>query len=597
MCIFFDSEEVEEAVSTLLKAGANIESSSNFICWEDHDIGLFGTAIEWAVHCRHLRLVQVLLQHGAALKGLDIAVSLFYYEIIDFMLEQDDCSARKEECLSAIHVVDRSFRHWISHGKDHLHAISRTFDVLQSHRVSINSQIIRTEDSNLLISVIQSTCTSEDFETIRQLVTRGQDIKHKDGMGYDLLGWAIQRSGQDEAWAPILDFILDYFTVEELEGPFVSEESYLHYAIISDSVGAKALLRKGVNIDLVSEDVLGYTPLLYVVEGDKSGEMIDLLLSHGASIEPAGLLRQTPLETRLSGLQRTGQSVDKLLEHYSLNRLCVRSLHSTFERVIGGQERPDRTRDDCLEGFRHTIGNPSVRKILDEPDSTGPEGSLLHKAASLLQPYLVQLLLEAGADVTRTTRTVLGDLNALQIAAENARALCYLNLSGPLQIHGTLGKSRQGAFQVAYMILSEHQSQQDIAFQGISPLHLAVKIGDLESVQNLIASHPEAKQKLGRWPGYLHKVKPCDLISYRYRIINPYLTLSEIQEAPNLSQPQFRFEGSIQELNKAMQEHPTSFQDIITEGEEINGNPIKVCYSWRRVLEHITKIWDLVKVE
>ena len=586
-------------MSTLLKAGANIESSSDFIQWEDHDIGLFGTAIEWAVHCRHLRLAQVLLQHGAALKGLDIAVSLFYYEIIDFMLEQDDCSARKEECLSAINVIDRSFRHWISHGKDHLHAISRTFDVLQSHHVPIDRQILRTKHGDtLLISIIERTRTAEDFETIRQLVTRGQDIKYKDDMGLDLLASAIFSSGQDEAWAPILNFILDYFTVEELEAPFWYAESYLHYAVGAVSVvGARALLRKGVNVDLVSENEFGYTPLLKVVSAHDSVEMMDLLLSHGASIEPAGLLGETPLETRLGGLQRTGQSVDKLLEHDSLNRLCVRSLHSTLHRVIVEHEKPDKARNDRLEGFRHIIGNPSMRKMLDEPDSDGPQGSLLHKAASLLQPYLVQLLIEAGADVTRTTRTILGDLNALQIAAENARLLCYYHLSDPLQLDGIFGKFKQGAFQVAYMILSEHQSQQDITFQGISPLHIAVKTGDLESVRTLIASHPEAKHKMGRWPGYLHKVKPCDLISLYCRVIDPYLTPSEIQESWKPSQPQSRFDGSVQELNKVMQEDPTRFQDIDIESEHFNGKPFTVRYSWRCILEHITKIWDLVKVE
>ena len=596
MCIFFDTAEVEEAVSTLLKAGANIESSSDSVDWEDHDIRLFGTPIEWAVHCRHLPLAQVLLQHGAVLKGLDIAVSLFYYEFIDFMLEQDDCSARKEECLSAIDVIHRSFRHWISHGKDSLHAISRTFDVLQSHHVPLDIPIFpRGDDVNLPVDIIIRTLTSEDFETVRQLVTRGQDIKQKDSLGFDLLHYAIQRSGGDVVWAPILDFILEYFTVEELDSPTdIFTQSYLLYAVSADSVvGAKALICKGVNIDLVSANV---TPILGAVECDGSVEMIDLLLSHGASIEPAGSFGQNPLETRLAGHQRTSQAVGKLLEYYSSNHLCVRTLHLTFQIIIAEQANPAKTYD-TLQSFRHIIGNPSIQKIIDEPDPDYAEGSLLHKAASLLQPYLVKLLIEAGADVTRTTRTIYGELNALQIAVENARALCYYHLSDPLQIQGTFGKGWTGAFQVTYTILNVHQSQQDVMFQGISPLHIAVKTGDLETVRNLIASHPEAKHKMGRWPGYLHKVKPCDLISLYCTMIDTYLTLSEIQERLKLSQPQLPFEGSFQELNKAMQEDPTKLQDMRIESEQWDGKPFTLCYSFRRVLEHITKIWDLVKVE
>lgn len=78
LCVFFRPEEAEEMISLLLHRGACLESSSEFsIEWEDHDIELCGTPIEWAVRCRHTHLVNILLEWGAEAKGSKLLLVFF----------------------------------------------------------------------------------------------------------------------------------------------------------------------------------------------------------------------------------------------------------------------------------------------------------------------------------------------------------------------------------------------------------------------------------------------------------------------------------------------------------------------------------------
>jgi hypothetical protein len=326
-----------------------------------------------------------LIQRGAEAKGLEAAISLFYWEVTDLLLQQYDPAEAKQIFTSMGYCFARPFHHWIAHGKDHQRSISRTFDVLERHNLWFN------EDFSVCQRIAPLLRTDDDFEIIRQLASRGADIKFKDEEGDNALRLAIQRSKRNEAWPEILDFIISFYTVAELESEsaMIFADSYLHFAVSHGSVvGAAALLRKGVNVNQITDENLGETPFQLCARMDGSTGMMALLLGRGASMEPSdGILPFSPLENRLIGLQRTTKVRDLLLEQHPAKSMCARLLHLILQFAMA--ERGN-ARSDAVEAFRHLLASDSVRAYVNEVASPDDDRTLLYKVSAAMKPYFVQ---------------------------------------------------------------------------------------------------------------------------------------------------------------------------------------------------------------
>ena len=357
----------------------------------------------------------------------------------------------------------------------------------------------------LLFRIVDSALTPIDLEIARQLVQRSGDIKLRNIYGFSVLDIAISRSGRNEAWVPLLDQLLEFYEIRELVEQDPYEGTYLGRAVAFQSIScAKALLKKGVDINSPA-DYLDSPPLLMAAH-NRSLEMVDLLLSHGASAVIANMISRSALTESLKGLLHTGRIVDALTTHSSLSEVCVETLHDSFHSVIAEELAQGLE----LERFRYLIASAPIRPFLDEPTSS--QGSpILHKASAMLHLDMVQLLIEAGADVTKAIRLEQGNLDALQIALANATWYGHMDIVSQPETIARFKKCKENAFQLVYLLLGEHVSRES-KFEGIGRLHLAAYTEKLEMVQKLLAWHPEEKFREGHWPGFQERVKPYHLV-------------------------------------------------------------------------------------
>lgn len=534
LCVFFPRHAVKDAVGLLVEHGADPNAVMNGrLEWEEHDITLLGTPMEWAVRCRHSKLIQTLLQTAAKVRGLNAAIESFFWEIVDLLLLQKAWDNEEPPQL-ALSPIDRPYRHWIAHGKDHLHSLSRTLDVLEKHGLNLGRQFAALGGLTLLMTTICGSQTIDDFEIIRQLARRGQNVKFA-ADGFTALGFAIERSNHKEDWTETLQYLLAYYDISELEQNYMFDGSYLHSAVTSDSViGVRELLRKGVNVNQPAYDASESTPLQYCAIGDKSPEMMALLLENGASTVPwDGAWKPSPLEDRLFSLQRNSKLLDLLLEAQSSKELCFRALKKT---LVGALSVADTDRRDTLEAFRNLISKPAVQILINHEESG--EGTLLHMAAVLLNPYLVRLLLEAGADV-RVSANIGGlDVTPLQAALGRGKFLWEAHTSKSQSITDLYERSRIAAFDTTRLLLSEHSAYEDGLFDGITPLHLAAYMGIADVVEELTAIPGIDSEAKGSWPGQVGQLTPAQLLAATlipdmcgYPGVKPTLNVSE-QDQP-----------------------------------------------------------------
>lgn len=513
LCVFFSRHAVEDAVSLLVEQGANPNAAMNSTLeWGEHDITLQGAPMEWAVRCRHSQLVQALLHTAADVRGLNTAIELFFWEIADLLLLQKAWNDEEPPQL-ALSPIERPYRHWIAHGKDHLHTVSWTLDILEKHGLDFDRHFEELGGSTLLMVTISGSQTIDDFEIVRQLAKRGKNVKFANGYGFTALGNVMLRSGNKESWTETLQHLLTYYDTSELEQNYLFEGSYLHSAVSSDSVvGARELLRKGVDVNQPTYDSLQNTPLQICVLQDGSPEMMTLLLQHGANIEPSGGdLILSPLENRLLGLQTTSHLLDLLLEHRSSEQSCLHALHVALNNALICL---DDTRKDAQEVFRHMIAKPAVQSFIS--DANPGEATLLHRAVAALNPYFTKLLLEAGADVMVSANIAGEDLVPLQVALGNGK-FCWETHASMSQSTTVLceqyERSRRAAFETTCLLLSEHTALENGGFEGITPLHLAAYMGIAVVVERLTATPGIDKEAKGSWPGQEGLLTPVQLLA------------------------------------------------------------------------------------
>lgn len=513
LCIFFPQESVEEAVSILLRNGANFTAATGTeIEWEEHDIVLKGTPMEWAVQCRNIRLIKIFLKAGAeVVKGLVVAIQRFFWDVAEFLLPIRVVDHGDLYHL-AISSLKRPFGHWIAHGKDHRRCISRTFDALEKHGLRLGGAFAELDNRTLLIKTIVGSKTIDDFEIVRQLAMRSGDVKYACDGSNTALGFALSTSRQKTEWREPIRDLLSYYTVPELEEDYIYQSSYLHTAVVMDSVvGASELLAKGVNVNQLSNDGYRNTPLDLCVMIDKSPELATLLLENGASMERSGGEEAlSPLEWRLVDIQRTPAIFDLLLDRQSSREVCVQALHFAFNNAW--MTYTGETRKDALETYRYLLSEPRLQGSINDTNDDGV--TLLHRTAATLNTYLTTLLLEAGADV-RVPSVIEGrDLLPLQVALGNGKFYWDLHASNSPPINGLEEQARKAAFDTTCLLLSEHNDNDDGLFKGITKLHLAAYMGIAHVVEELIRDPSTEVEAKGCWLGIPTMLTPAELLAY-----------------------------------------------------------------------------------
>jgi hypothetical protein len=137
LSIFFNETDVSQAVSLLVQSGADPEAAvAETVYWEDHDIQLSGTAIDWAVLSRNLAAVKALLPHSRGRKCLNYAMRHFFWEIADYILEYSHSNGENSEDLHTLSCLKRPFSHWIAHGSNHVEAIRQTIAVYRQYNTT-----------------------------------------------------------------------------------------------------------------------------------------------------------------------------------------------------------------------------------------------------------------------------------------------------------------------------------------------------------------------------------------------------------------------------------------------------------------------------
>ena len=510
LCVFFSRDTVGDAVSLLVEQGADPNAVMNgTLEWEEHDITLQGVPMEWAVRCRHTQLVKTLLHTTAEIKGLNAAIELFFWEIVDLLLLQKAWND-EDAPQPALSPIERPYRHWIAQGKDHLHSVSWTLDVLEKHGLDLNKRFAALQESTLLIMMVIESQTIDDFEIIRQLAKRGSNVKFAEKDGSTALSSATSRSEHTESWTETLQLLLTYYDTSELQQNCwdCTDSSYLHFAVTVDSfVGVREVLGKGVDVN--QEDRYGYTPLRSCVISDGSLEIVALLLQHGASTQSLdNAWKPSLLEERLVGPHRTSKLLDLLFEHHSSKESCLHALHLAVDVAL---VYSDNAETGTQEVLRHIIAKPAVQSLINCANSGAV--TLLHRAAAALNPYLTKLLLEAGADV-RISADIRGQaLTPLQIALSNGKFCWEAHASKSQGATDLYELSRKAAFDTTCLLLSEHAACKNDAFKGITQLHLAAYMGISHVVEGLIAKPGTDKEAKGSWPGQEELLTPVELLA------------------------------------------------------------------------------------
>lgn len=491
LCIFFEAPDVLTATNLLLKHGAdpNIPTTSD-IAWEDYDLVLCGTALDWAISTRNKELVSALLpvtQHSNG-KRVAVAVSYYYWEIVDIILRQsaDENHATRISVGSTVNTITRPFQHWIAHGVDRFTAIDRTVEVLQTLNVPLVTQL--PEGFTSLMVLIVKAMVEEDFYLIERVIERvsSEDIKSTDAAGNSCLHSAISRAGKESTWTRTLELLANHYTATELEALYLRNYTYLHTAVIYDSpIGARVLLEKGINPNLTTRET-NLTPLQLCLLASGSIDMCKVLKEFKADMN---LSEETLPSLSILSNMKNSRLADYILTIDFSPGIYLDFLHETAFRF----SQPSAEGADAREQFRHLLTIPKVVKYVDTSD---PDGfTLLQRCAWRLCLDTVSLLLEAGANVDVGFQHERVLIYPLQMACVAARLEFGYDADDDTATEAEASK----ALGVCAMLLARHHARRDGLFQGITRLHLVSYVG-LTKYDSELRAQVETAQAKGQWP-------------------------------------------------------------------------------------------------
>lgn len=509
LAIFLRSEDQSEAVRLLIEYGVDPNATAPPMKFNDHDLELNGTAMDWATYTRNKALVEALLPHSKIGDSLGIAVGHFFWEIVEVLCDEQATTGRA--CHGPVSFMWnlRPFQNWIAHGCDRLLAIEKTVHLCHKHALLADSE----DGTSELMSVVSAAWTESDLDLIQTLLSASEPakVRHSNKDGFNALLYAMSMSKDKLIWGSTLERIISFYSVEDLQADFGNGWSYLHEAVQQDClVAARVLLVRGVDVNQLTVDGHELTPLHLCMQSRCSWEMHSLLVDYGASLDAKyPLLGATPLQYLLMGRLVPGLT-SKVLDRAYDENTHISTLHGLLS--LAGSLRKEH-RSDALGAFRMLLKNQHWARFINSADEFG--ATMLHKAAYSLNLDMIGVLLEAHADATIPFEAGDVSLLPLQLACCVGR-LHWTTDEPPIPDDPHFVSRKQRAMAVGRELLKWHKGREcdseddDRVFHGITDLHIAGIMWIQEEVTRLRALGQSIHDR-GRWPGVDKLVNPVEL--------------------------------------------------------------------------------------
>ncbi|KAL9092582.1 MAG: hypothetical protein Q9165_004386 [Trypethelium subeluteriae] len=357
----------------------------------------------------------------------------------------------------------------------------------------------------------------EDFYLIEQLINLmpSAKIKKFNDETTSALITAFIRAKNNPVWTRILRVLCNHYTIAELETETLNHGSYLHIAVTADSViGVQVLLEKGVNPNQRTFGPHQLTPIHMCIARSGSVEICKLLVEFGADMS---LKEKKNMETPLTFLiNKTRPGNFKLFDHFLEadfpETIYTELLHETSYRFWA----PRVEYAESQELFRRLLTTPKVAKHVNGADAEGI--TLLQKSAYQACLEAVELLLEAGADVTIGIPYEKGLIYPLQIACVRSR----LDFEDPDEAPDaddstSMGKELFRTVEICHRLLEQHHAKLHDPFKGITQLHVASYVGATSSIQQL-EREPGATDRRGQWPSLEGAFTPAHLALQAFEV-------------------------------------------------------------------------------
>lgn len=551
LCMHFNETDLRAAVTELLSHGASpTQPSSREIVWEDHDLHLTGKPLDWAVLTRNRSLVQLLLPYGNTSSGLQNAISNFFWEIADIIIQYERCNHESWAPQISFNTIERPFFHWIAHGREHNNAISRTVSLYGNSMVYLKDSV----RSDALTDLIFCARTENDFKIIEDVIlsSTSAQVKNADENGYSPMTTALRRSKDDTAFRKTLLLLAGHYTKQELEADNGFGYAFLHNAVeMNSQVGVQVLLERGVNINQPTFDCFAWTPLTLCIRKKASLDIFNLLISNGAKNPLSGSVGEYDfLDTIFFSSRASAGFLDTVLAQFREKDL-VPIAYMILCLAVGEW----RTGEDTQAIFTHLLSRPAMRNHIDDPVPLPSGVTMLHFVGRRLHLRLVTQLLEAGAhpDIPITVdNTQIFPLQIVcamgrmifnssepdtieeetggQPAESRERSLCghsvatkdakadfireHRDIWGEWRdkdsVNELISESTDSAMPVAIKLLEWHQTHGGELFQGITPLHLAAYMG-IKREKGALQCLEDVDEPRGYWPDKDREVSPSDL--------------------------------------------------------------------------------------
>jgi ankyrin repeat protein len=466
---------------------------------DNHTI-LYADAVRLAIKAGHSKLAQILILS---------------------LMRQDNCD---EGTLNTTSLSKYWFHFIVKFGEAHfiprlLTEKNLSFSILKTLRNQIflyeainqkQTEIVKFLLRNGSIpeqSALYKAVKLNHTDIVFHLLHHGADANAKDNEGeYTALFIAVQYNNFG-----MVDLLLKYKADTDIGN--ARGETPLHYAVRHCSLQVvSALLNKGANIN--AEDNLGHTPLYEAVCSNRL-PIIKLLVRYDANID-----------TDLIYMSMRAQK--RAIVEYLLPYKKAEVLHEAVERQYF-----DLIRDilqyflyyrfdvDIKDSLHHKTAlyraiykdNLAIVSILlaynASVNTPNPKGSsqetLLHHAARVASPEIVETLLQHGADLN--IKNALGNTPLYEAMLYNRLEtvqilLKYYN-TVPLDFYHTVIK--MGALEILKSLVEYGFSINIKDHHHSTLLHLAVQVGDCKLVEFLLCQKLDinAKDKAGNTPLYL----------------------------------------------------------------------------------------------
>ena len=491
------------AVDLLLSNGAAPDTDTTAaIKWEDHDIILAGTPLDWAVLTRNKQLFHSLAPYSQGQNCLRIAIGHFFWDIQEELLKKSRSQDHTQKESVYIYTIKNPFSHWIAHGLDRITSIEKTVKICQNLHITDED-----DHSTPLMTIVSASRVDDDFRLIEAMAAVSSDsvVKQTNNDGFSALLYAISMANCNNSWLKTLQTLTKRYTVDELQQKITfCSGSFLHLAVSMNSVvGARVLLQNGVEINHPTYDEHKSTPLHICMMISGSIQMFALLVEYGAALQIRDKVTgDTPLQARFAGIQVSPGLADMALQHMHEESIYSETIHQMLSLTMGLKRSH---RSDAREAFRHLLASQSTAKYINCVDKSG--ATLVQRAAYHLHLDSLLLLLESNADASIPFHVGDSQILPLQIACSVGR-LYWMNHTVD-SLHRR--EKREISLAVATELLQWHDARGDQLFRGISVLHLASHMAISAEVQKLLSEgkyNPDAK---GCWPSLNHNVTPREL--------------------------------------------------------------------------------------